>query len=260
VLALCDHCDILITAYLDALGILKKRPKSLGRYESEVEFYTLLKLMLRHLESITVLARSDLVLAPSAHIIARTIFETSVRARWMFIPIDPYEREVRWILFLHNGMIHTKKLAEIKDAPDTLKRIYEEKRSHYDHYYVGISKLLTEKGYMIPKQIPNMWEMLKELAEPDLYRFYVQLSAFSHSNLEAASLYKRGLGDGKSIGEFISGYDWILPFNVAWKSFYLAAREFLELIEAKVNVFEKIADAKEYDVKIQALIKTAIGN
>jgi hypothetical protein len=257
VIALCDHCDVLITAYLHGLGVLKQRP--IGRYESEIEFYTLLKLMLRHLESITVLARNDLVLAPSAHLIARTIFETSIRARWMFIPIDPFEREVRWILFLRSGTSQAKKLAESKYTSDVLVRTYHARRTNYAYFDSELCQLLTEKGYVIPTQAPNMREMLKELDEPHLYKFYVLLSAYSHSNFEAASLYKRGLGTTKTTGEFTSGYDWVLPFSVAWKSFYLAARDFLDLIDAQVDVFEDVADAEKYDAKIEALIKTELG-
>lgn len=234
---------------------LTPKPGSIGRYESEVEFFTLMKLMLRHLESLTVLAREDLVLAPSAQLIARTIFETSVRARWMFVPIDPYEREVRWVLFLRSGTTHARKLAESQHTPESLAAAYESRRSSYAGFDKDICELLVKMDYSIPKQAPNMWEMLKELKEPYLYNFYVLLSAYAHSNFEAASLYKLGLGGAKEIGEFTSVDDWVLPFDVAWKSFFLAARDFLAQIEADVPEFERAADAKGFERKLKELTK-----
>lgn len=248
--AVCDHCDVLIEAYLN--GVIQK-PRSIGRYESEVEFFTLLKLMLRHLESLTVLARDDLVLAPSANLIARTIFETSVRARWLLVPLDPYEREARWVLFLRSGTAHAKKLAESEHMPKESASSYETRRSAYANFDSAICELLEKMDYQVPKQAPNIWEMLKELKEPYLYNFYVLLSAYTHSNFEAASLYKKGLGGAKEIGEFTSVSDWVVPFDVAWKSFFLAARDFLALIEADVSSFETAADITGFEQKIKDL-------
>ncbi|MBE2282717.1 MAG: hypothetical protein IAE77_04565 [Prosthecobacter sp.] len=250
--AVCDHCDRLIEAYL---AELTTRPNSIGRYESEVEFFTLMKLMLRHFESLTVLARDDLVLAPSGNLIARTIFETSVRARWMFVPLDPYEREVRWVLFLRSGTTHAKKLAESTHIPKALISAYDSRKSAYDGFDADICELLAKMDYQIPKQAPNVWEMLKELKEPYLYSFYVLLSAYAHSNFEAASLYKRGLGGAKKLGEFTCVADWLLPFDVAWKSFFLAARDFLAQIEADVARFEQAADLRGFERKLTQLTK-----
>lgn len=242
--AVCAHCDALIEAYLAGLN---SKPGSIGRYESEVEFHALMKLMLRHFEALTVLAREDLVLAPSANLIARTVFETSVRARWMFVPLDPYEREVRWILFLRSGTAHAKKLADSEHLPKSLATAYEERKRSYAGFDTALCELLTKMDYPIPKQAPNVWEMLKELKEPYLYNFYVLLSAYAHSNFEAASLFKRGLGGAKKIGEFTSVDDWVLPFEVAWKSYFLAARDFLAQIEADVARFEQAADIQGFE-------------
>lgn len=210
--------------------------------------------MLRHLESLTVLAREDLVLAPSANLIARSIFETSIRARWMFIPLDPYEREVRWVLFLRSGATHAKKLVQSNYTPSIITTIYEDRWSRYAEFDTNICEKLDELGYTVPKQAPNVWEMLKELSEPQLYYYYVLLSAYTHSNFEAASLYKRGLGGSKQIGEFTSTNDWWLPFDVAWKSFFLAARDFLLEIEADVSAFERDADVREFERILAKLI------
>lgn len=251
VAGLCDHCDQLIEAYLAGLS---ERPGSIGRYESETEYFTLMKLMLRHLEGVTALARNDLILAPSANVIARTIFETSVRARWMFLPIDPYEREVRWILFLRTGTEQAKKLAKSPHLDASTAKAFKERADTYSRFDQGILEKLFELGYTVPKQAPNLWEMLKDLAEPEFYNQYVLLSADAHSNFEAASRFKSNLGTAKVLGERTSPGDWGLPFQVAWQAFYLAAYEFLKLVEANLESFNRAADPAGFQKKIHALV------
>jgi hypothetical protein len=75
VLALCDDSDLLIERYLACVGKIRRTI----RFEAETETYTILKLILRHLESVCELARHDLVLLPSAIVLSRAAFEASVR-------------------------------------------------------------------------------------------------------------------------------------------------------------------------------------
>ena len=72
----------------------------LGKFESEVEAMNLFALVVRNIEAITELAKVDLVLAPSANVLARAVFEIAVKAAWMVTPDDPFEREVRWLAHL----------------------------------------------------------------------------------------------------------------------------------------------------------------
>jgi len=47
----------------------------IGRYEADVESSNLLKLVVRHIESVIALASRDLVLLPSAMVVARAAYE-----------------------------------------------------------------------------------------------------------------------------------------------------------------------------------------
>jgi hypothetical protein len=234
VLALCDDSDKLIEHYLASVGTIRS---SICRFEAEAETYTIMKLLIRHLESVCELARHDLVLLPSAVVLSRAAFEASVRARWMLRPVDPYEREVRWVLHLRSATEHCSKLERSTYTPKDTAAAYGRRRQSYEKFDTDISKLLSERGHSIPKQAPNIWEMLKNIGDPHLYQFYILLSAYTHTNFEAGSLYRRNLGCSKELGEFITSSDWRLPLEVAWKSFFLIARDFLFWVEADMATF-----------------------
>ena len=239
----CDACEGLIRAYLQS-DLTKGASR---RFESEVEYYTMLKLMIRHFESLIMLGRHDLVTAPSANVIARTIFETGVRARWMFVPIDPFEREVRWLLLLRSATVQAGRLARNAHVPKTVSDKYQREENSLSHFDQNISNLLKDQGYLIPKQAPTFSEMLKELKEPDLYTHYILLSAYSHSNFEAASLFRRNLGTAKQLGEFTSESDWWLPLYVSWRAFYHASKVLIKQWDADMTQFESRAKLSAFE-------------
>jgi hypothetical protein len=109
----------------------------------------------------------------------------------------------------------------------------------YERFASDISKLLTERGYALPKQAPNVWEMLKNIGESHFYQLYILLSAYTHANFEAGTLYRNNLGCGKELGEFITAKDWHLPLEVAWSSFFLIARDFLYCVEADIGILSR---------------------
>ena len=147
--AICDDAERLIRAYLET-----PHPKPGGRFEAEVEAYSILKLIVRYTESVVELARHDLVLLPAATVVARASFEASVLTRWMLRPVDPYEREVRC---------------------------------------------------------------------------------------------------GKELGEFITPASWCISLEVAWKSLYVTASEFLYWIEADVSTFISVASSPTFDRHLNEL-------
>jgi hypothetical protein len=251
ILALCDCSDLLIKHYLSCLNTV---PRPFGRFEAEVEVYTILKLLLRHLESVCLLAKHDLVLLPSAFVVARAAFEAEVRARWMLKPVDPYEREVRWVLHLRSATDHFTKLEKNKYVQQQSAEMFGQRKSKYEGFDVSICRLLTERGYNIPKQSPNVWEMLKDIDSPELYQFYIHLSAFTHTNFVAGNLYRKNLGDSKQTGEFIASKDWWLPLAVTWKSFFNVSREFLYWMEANMNSFEADKHLEEFNRHMTRLL------
>jgi hypothetical protein len=250
ILALCNDADLLIEHYLACLGTIKG---TIRRFEAEAEVYTILKLILRHLEAVCELARQDLVLLPSAIVLSRAAFEASIRGRWMLRPIDPYEREVRWVMHLRSATEHFTKLERNKYIHKELATAYGTQRESFEEFDTAISKLLSERGYTLPKQAPNLWEMLKEIEEPRLYQFYITLSAYTHTNFEAGTLYRKNLGTAKKFGEFITAQQWHLPLEVAWSSFFLLACDFLYWVEADMETFSKNTLLQSFQLHLSQL-------
>jgi hypothetical protein len=88
--------------------------------------------------------------------------------------------------------------------------------------------------------------MLKEIGQPELYMFYVAMSAFTHSNFEAAAIYRKNLGCRKELGEFIAAKDWALPLEVVGKSLFGSTLRILELVEAPPEAYATASLAVEF--------------
>jgi hypothetical protein len=137
VLSLCEYTNLLISTALESESLIKS---PIGRFESEQTYRGFFKLLIRQLESITVLAQHDLVLAPSANNTARTIFETSIKSRWMFIPIDPYEREIRWLTLIRSQKERQKKLlTHLKKLFSCIRRILFKKSLKHKVFELGMN-------------------------------------------------------------------------------------------------------------------------
>jgi hypothetical protein len=251
IIALCDDADALIERYLACVGPIRG---SIRRFEAETEAYTIMKLLIRHLESVCELARHDLVLIPSAVVVARAAFEASVRARLMLRPVDPYEREVRWVMHLRTAIEHCSKLEN--RALTEVAAAYAARRQQFEKFDKDISRLLSERGYSIPKQAPKIWEMIKDIGEPNLYQFYILLSAYTHTNFEAGTLYRQNLGNSKILGEFITAKDWRLPLEVTWKSFWVTAHDFLYWVEADMTRFSAHSLLHDFETHLSQLCVT----
>ena len=97
ILKIADLLDDAIHGFLRTTDL---EPAHLGKYESEVETRHLLFLMVRNIEALLTLARTDLVLLPPACVLARAAFEIGLKAAWMVQPEDAYARELRWLVHL----------------------------------------------------------------------------------------------------------------------------------------------------------------
>lgn len=234
ILDLCASIDNVIAGYLAAMGQGKVK---LGRFEAEVEAYTLNKLIIRHAEACVLMARHDLVLLPSAHVTARAAFEAHLKIMWMLQPVDPYEQETRWVLHLKSAADHWQKLAKGEHFDAELRAQLLEQKNIVDGIATDIGNLLEKQGYAVPAKAVSLWDMLKDLDQKYLYPAYVQFSAYAHTNFEVASLYRKNLGCGKKLGEFIRPKDWAFPLEAVWKSLITASRRVVSLVEAPPNSF-----------------------
>jgi hypothetical protein len=248
--ALCDSIDDLIKAYLRAS---EKGTVKLGRFEAEAEAYTLQKLIIRHAEAVVLMARHDLVYLPSAHVTSRAAFEAHVKMMWMLKPIDPFEQECRWVMHLKSASEHFTKLAKGESLDEAIRSQCLTQSRVVEGFAGEVTTLLSAQGYSVPAKPATVWDMLKELDLKHLYPAYVQLSAYTHSNFEAVSLYRKNLGCGKELGEFISPMAWAFPIETVWRSLFVTSRRVLALIEAPEQIFPSSDLAEDFELRLDAL-------
>lgn len=257
ILALCDAIDRVIEAYLDACGQGKIK---LGRFEAELEAYVLHKLIIRHAEAFVLMARHDLVLLPSANVVARAAFEAHLKIMWLLKPVDPYEQETRWVMHLRSAVEHWSKLAKAEHIDEDFRAKLIDQKNVVEAFATDIGKLLDKEGYTVPTKAVSLWDILKDLDQKYLYPAYIHFSAYSHTNYEAASLYRKNLGCGKELGEFIGPRDWAFAIEAVWKSLFVASRRVLALVEAPGGAFSQDALHSEFQLKLAALMSAKSGD
>ncbi len=250
IVALCDIIDRTIEAYLAALG---KGKTKLGRFEAETEAYCLLKLVIRHAEAFVLMARHDLVLLPAAQVAARSAFEAHLKILWMLKPVDPFEQEARWVLHVRSSSEHWAKLAKSESLAEEFRSDCLKQKDVFDSFSSQITQRLTQQGYAVPPKSVSLWDILKDLDQKHLYPFYIHLSAFAHTNYEAGSLYRKHLGTGKQLGEFITPAGWALPIEAVWKSLFVASRRVLELVEPPESAFPEGPLHEEFQRRLSDL-------
>lgn len=211
-----------VTTLIDkAIGRVLKasipvRDKLTGEYEAPLEAWALLIILVRNVEAILKLAEEDLVLFPSAVVLARSAYESSVKIQWLLAPDDDFGREVRWLAqvkteieFLAKGEKLLKKWTTVDSKPfryslETLEQFHEE-----------VSKSLPP-GHKPMAKLPNIYDMLVSIGEEKRYHLYVTACQFSHSTHVATALYRKGLGTDKQFGEFVTPSLWNTAFKTAW--------------------------------------------
>jgi hypothetical protein len=231
ILAACEGVERIIRAYLKGT----KSWRASRRFEAPVEVYTHLKLLIRLSEAILVLARNDLVLVPAAMTIARSLLETGYRAAWLLAPVDPYEREARWVLYLETAATHHKKLATEKMLTDERRAYHSKTAAYFRQFSMEIRRLLKNEGYEVKKLFPNFRQLVNEQDLPDAYHLFIELSAATHSNFSAMDIYHKNLGTIKQFGEFVGPKDWFLPIGVSGLILFWIANKLLHENEVDVN-------------------------
>jgi hypothetical protein len=140
--AKCDRLDEMIAEFIAA-----RKNLVLRKYEAPVAALLLFNLTIRNVEGVIALARTDLVLLPPALIIARAAFEASVKAAWIMIPADPFERETHWLAHLKSEKSYLER--EIKEW-NTLSldaHAQQHNLNSFKEFQEGVSALLKKRGY-----------------------------------------------------------------------------------------------------------------
>lgn len=220
-LDMAEAIDEMIDRYLTAL-----RSAEAAQWEAPKEGYVLGWLMIRDIQAVLVLARQDEIMATAAWSNARAAFELSARIIWMLYPVDRYEAECRWLAYLEEyeraerriGRESSSNAGQQNQRAEAIRTFRE-----------GVTAALPS-GYR-PVKIPNLREMLNALNTPQLYQLYQLGSQYTHGSLYAAIGYTRDLGTMRTIGDFTSTVDWILPMRLCWLSLREAAWFILDRLE-----------------------------
>ncbi len=196
---------------------------NIGKWEAEVESLNLILQLASYAKSARVLANESISLVPSVELIARASIEAGARAIWLLFPNETFEREARWLAHLRGDLDFRKKI-ENKSNINMQSKIFE-------NFYTGVLSKFPE-NIPVPKQVPNMYEMLAEIKAPEKYLMYCRYSQQIHSGHYATAYYRKGLGSEKQFGEFISAEDWYLPLSCIWWFLATSAIMFEEKVAA----------------------------
>lgn len=198
----------------------------LGKFEAPIEAWNLLKLVIRYVEGVLTLAREDLVLLPSAIVLSRSAFESSVKLRWLLAPDDDFDREARWLAHLKTEIAFLDKCDKaLQERSNSETKFYRAKNS-LQEFHDDVSDLLPATTSRI-KQTPNVYDMLKILGEEERYSMYFTACQYSHSTHFATGMYRRRTDKGKQLGEFIKPNDWNLSFRISWYALLSSGLDFI---------------------------------
>lgn len=220
----------------------------IGRYEADVESFNLLRLIIRHVESVVALALRDLVLLPSAMVVARAGYEATIKLLWMAAPDEPFEREVRWLAHLQSEEDYYMKMAShLAKAGygDAEQKIAETIR----HFRNDVTAKLPP-GYAPLKQLPSLYQMLESLGEERKYLPYIIGCQYVHGTHKATGIYRKNLGIEKVLGEHIVPRDWWPCLSMSWFSLHASGERLLMRADGNAADFLSI----DFGVKVQAAI------
>jgi len=227
-----DLLDKTVQRFLDA----RRTIPAMGRFEVHDECHSMLKLVVRHVEAVSELARRDLVLLAPAITLSRSAFEVALQVLWLLDPDDPFKCELRWLAYLKEGEEHYRSLARrLADAGgDGTSNL---------QFAATIGRLRSEIEAKLPRNLkplpkmPNLFDMLKQIKEERKYLTYMVASQYSHGTWVSGGLYRRHFGTAKQFGEFISPQDWGLPLLLCWFALHAAGQRFFMRVGGDVSAF-----------------------
>jgi hypothetical protein len=222
----------------EAIGRLIKATSTCGpsgRYESDVESMNLLKLIIRHVESVVALANRDLVLLPSAMVVSRSAYEAAIKLLWIATPDDPFQREVRWLAHLQTEEdFYTRMAAQAAKFGGGAAE--QQTAEAIRQFRVNVSTMLPE-GYVPLKQLPSMYQMLEHLGEERKYPLYIIGCQYAHGTHHATGTYRQNLGTAKVLGEQISARNWYPCFSISWYSLHASGERYLRRVGGDPTAF-----------------------
>jgi hypothetical protein len=222
---LADTLDACIGRFLQAReGLLGTN----GWEAAPREGWALSNLMVRNVEAVLLMARTDEVMVSAAWTNARCAFEQAVRIAWMLYAADPYTNECRWLGFLADAERFHRLVADAADMdPDPPNSTAHRELEHVMRTFrEGVTARLPD-GYE-PEKPPNFEAMLRAVNGGGMYRYYREGSQYVHGSLWGTTSYRQNFGVKAKFGEFTRPSDWILPLRLCWLSLCNAGRVLLD--------------------------------
>lgn len=232
ILRVADLIDQAIAQFL----IASKSIPPLGKFESEVETMNLFILAIRDIESVLLLARTDLVLLPGAYVLSRAVFEIAVKAAWMIQPDDPFNREVRWLAHIREEERLREAIVKAAEKNGGNTAVLETHYRELRDFRMAVSQALPQ-AYSELSGNPGVEAMLETVNQKRMYSLYRLLAQYVHGGHASTGLYRKGLGTGKMGGEFIHAREWHLPLNTVWKNLRIFGEYLLEHLRAGTAEF-----------------------
>jgi hypothetical protein len=195
-----------------------------GEYEAPLEAWNLSSLVIRTLDDLCLMARTDMALVAPAMQCARAALEHTVRAIWLLHPPERFAAEVRWLALVQELEKYEAWLA--REAGSVQER--EKHQTSSDRirlFREGVAGRLPV-GYQPLGALPNMRQMMSEIGIGQVYEHYRTLSQPVHGTMRATRLFHRNLENTLVFGDFSSLFDWILPMRISW----IGIRELQEML------------------------------
>jgi hypothetical protein len=248
ILRMADLIEQAIGRFLEARDTIPP----LGKFESDDEAILLFNLVIRDIEAILTLARTDLVLLPAANVLARAVFESALKAAWIVQPDDPFDREVRWLAHLAEEERMLKAIGEVAAKRGGDPASFEEQHRQIRDFRMGVARALPT-GYSELPGNPGVAQMLENLGQKQTYTLYRVLAQYVHGGHASTWLYRRNFGTLKQIGEFISPVDWQAPLHMAWYNLQVFGESILRSLKSEVPEFVTVEENLNFDRELDQL-------
>jgi hypothetical protein len=206
-IAAADVLDAAIAEYL------KDRVRPTGHWEALDDAWVMTNLVVRHVEGVLELARTDEVLIAPAWACARSAMEVAARVRWLLEPTEVHEREARWLARLDEDERYGRAIAALVEAaggdPARLLQIPNTIRDFRDAVAAQFPG-----GIAVPKGVPGA---LSTMVNDEGALFNYRLgSQYVHGTHVGGGLFRRHLGSRKKLGEHVSTKAWTGPLDASW--------------------------------------------
>lgn len=195
--------------------------------EAPIEAYVLTQQLIRHLDAVALMARTDVVLGIAAASVARTVLEIAVRVMWLLHPSAPFEREARWLELLHEEERLWERIAKLATKLGKPSGDFASMAQQIFGFRTDVRSKLPDQ-VTLPAKTPSMLDMLVEQRTEAIYIDYVRLSQYVHGGHYAGKVFRRGLGTSKEFREVVPIQLWASTIQICCWSFHSAHTTFMQ--------------------------------